>query len=66
MSEIEDSSWRGKPVVGLKDEVKEYMHERNDRGGVFKQARKECMNRERWRLFSPWGMFLEGMRRQIL
>ena len=39
---------RGRPVVRLK----EYMHEIvADRGRGVKQARNECMNRERWRLF---------------
>ena len=42
---------RRRPVVRWKDRVKEYMHERvADREGI-ELARKECLDRERWRLF---------------
>ena len=35
-----------------KDKVKEYMHERvADRGGGLEQARRECVDKKRWRLF---------------
>ena len=49
MSDIECCRRRGRPVVGWKDRVKEYMHERGaDRGGGIELARKECLDRERW------------------
>ena len=35
---------------------------KEDRGGGIEQARRECVDRERWRL-SPSGTFLEGTRR---
>ena len=47
MSEIA-SRRRGRPVVRWK----EYMHERvADRGGGIELARRECVDREKWRLF---------------
>ena len=43
---------RGSPVKRWKDQVKEYMHERGDDKKVgLLQARKKCVDRERWRLF---------------
>ena len=51
MIEIEELRGRGRPVVRWNDKVKEYMHERSaDRGGGLEQARKECVDRETWRL----------------
>ena len=51
VSETESPRRRGRLVVRWKDKVKEYMHQRvADRGGL-EQAKIECMNRERWRLF---------------
>ncbi len=42
---------RGKSV-GWRDRVKEYMCGRDaTRGGGLDQARRECLDRERWRLF---------------
>ena len=39
-------------IVGWKDRVKEYMHGRGaDIGGGFEEARRECIDRKRWRLF---------------
>ncbi len=51
MSESVGSNCRGKPS-GRRDRVKEYMCERGaTRGGRLDQARRECLDRERWRLF---------------
>ena len=34
--------------------MKEYMHKRGaDREGGFEQARRECLDKEKWRLFCP-------------
>ncbi len=52
VSEIEGSSRRGRPLGRWKDRVKEYMCDRGAcRGGQIEQARKECLDREGWRLF---------------
>ena len=54
-----------------KDIEKDYMHERFvDRGRWIEQARRECVDRERWEALqpspSPQRMFLERTRRQRL
>ena len=51
VSEIEDPRRRGRPVIRRKDKVKEYMHERDANRRGIEQARMECVDRERWRLF---------------
>ena len=55
MGEIEDLNRRRRPVVRLKVmkvRVKEYMHETGaGRGEGFEQAKMECVDKERWRLF---------------
>ena len=51
MSEIKDSKRIARLIVRWKDRVKKYMHERGvDREEGLEQVRKECMDRERWRL----------------
>ncbi len=59
VSEIEDPGRRGKPLGRWKDGVKKYMSERGaTRGDGLEQAGRECLDRERWRLFShghPFG-----------
>ncbi len=52
-SETECStSPRGRPLGRRKDKVEEYMSERGGtRGGGLEQIRRECLNRERCRLF---------------
>ncbi len=62
-------SSRGKPPGRWRNRVKEYMCEEGaTRGGGLDQARRECLDRERWRLFLLWpllwGTSLEGVRRQ--
>ena len=52
VSESECPRRRGRLVVRWKDRVKEYMHETvADRGGGIELARRECVDRVRWRLF---------------
>ncbi len=41
---------RGRPVVRWRDRVKEYKCERGASRGL-DQARRECLDRERWTLF---------------
>ncbi len=52
MSETEGGNVRGRPPVKLRDRVQEYVRERG--GGSLRnleQARGECLDRERWKLF---------------
>ncbi len=43
---------RGRPLGKYKDRVKEYVCERAaTRGGGVDQARRECLDRKRWKLF---------------
>ncbi len=52
MSETVGPSSRGRPPGRWRERVKEYMCERGtSREGVLDQARKECLDRERWGLF---------------
>ncbi len=61
MGESVGLSSEGRPVGRWRDRVKEYMCERGAIG-VLDQARRECLGRERWRLFccghsfgnTPW------------
>ena len=50
VSELEGSNQRGRPLGRWKDKVKKC--ERGDsRGGGPDRAKKDCLDRERWRLF---------------
>ncbi len=52
MSETKGPSRRGRPLGRWNDRVKEYMSERGaTRRGGLEQARRECLDKERWRLF---------------
>ncbi len=52
MSEIKGLSRRKRPLGRWKDRVKEYMSERGaTRGGGLEQARRKCLDREKWRFF---------------
>ncbi len=52
MSESVGPSSRGRPPGRWRDRVKEHMYERGaTRGGGLGQARRECLDRERWKLF---------------
>ncbi len=48
-SSVEDPQWRGRPLGRWEDTVKEYVSEREVRGNGLEWARRECMERERWR-----------------
>ncbi len=58
----------GRPLGRRKDRVKEYMCESGATREWLDQAVRECLDRERWRLFCHGhlygGMFLEGVRCQ--
>ncbi len=66
LSSIEGSSRRGRPHGRLENWVKEYLSESGVRGNGLKWARRECMDRKRWRSFccgNPLGgTLLEGVR----
>ncbi len=49
LSRVERTNRRGTPLVRWKDRVKEYVSERGVRGNGLEWARRECMDRERWR-----------------
>ncbi len=52
MSEIEGRNVRGRPPVKWRDRVQEYVRERGERSlRNLEQARRECQDRERWKLF---------------
>ncbi len=52
VSEIVGPDSRGRSLGRWRDRVKEYMCERvTTRRGGFQQARRACLDRERWRLF---------------
>ncbi len=48
-SSVESSNRRGMPLGRREDKVKEYVGERGARGNGLEWARRECMDRERWR-----------------
>ncbi len=67
MSSVEGPNRRGRPTGRWEDRVKEYVSERGVRGNGLEWARRECMDRERWRSIChghPLGeTLLEGARR---
>ncbi len=51
-SELESPNRRERPLARLKDRVEEYLGESGINGrGVLEAARRECGDRERWRLY---------------
>ncbi len=52
MSEIEGGNVRGRSPVKWRDRVQEYVRERGERSlRNLEEARRECQDRERWKLF---------------
>ncbi len=52
MSESVGPNSRGRPPGRWRDRVKEYRCERGaTRGGRLNQAKRKCLDREKWRLF---------------
>ncbi len=49
LSSVKGTNSRGRPLGRWKDKVKEYVSERGVRGHGLEWARRECMDRERWR-----------------
>ncbi len=49
LGSVEGTNRRGRPLGRWEDRVKEYVSERGVRGNGLEWARRECMDRERWR-----------------
>ncbi len=49
LGSVEGMNRRGRPLGRWEDRVKEYVSERGVRGKGLEWARRECMDRERWR-----------------
>ncbi len=49
LGSVEGMNRRGRPLGRWKDRVKEYVSERGVRGNGLEWARRECVDRERWR-----------------
>ncbi len=63
VSEIEGRNARKQPPVKWRDRVQEYVKERDERScRNTEQARRECLDRERWKLFC-YGHSLVGVLR---
>ncbi len=67
-SSVEGSNRRERPLGSWEDKVKEYVSERGARGNGLEWARKECIDRKRWRSVClghpPMGTLPEGARRR--
>ncbi len=61
LSSVAGPNRRGRPLGRWEDRVKEYVSERGVRGNGLEWARRECMDKERWRSICrghpPWGHF---------
>ncbi len=49
MSSAESPNRRGRPLGGSEDRVKKYMSQRGVRGNGLEWARRDCMDRKKWR-----------------
>ncbi len=49
LSRVEGTNRRGRPLVRWEDRVREYVNERGVKGNALDWARRECIDRERWR-----------------
>ncbi len=65
VSEIEGGNVRGRPPVKWRDRVQEYVQERGE-GSLrnLEQARRECRDRERWKLFCRGHLLVGAPRRR--
>ncbi len=61
LGSVEGTNRRGRPLGRWEDRIKEYVSERGVRGNGLEWAKRECMDRERWRSVCrghpPWGRF---------
>ncbi len=49
LGSVEGTNRRGRPLSRWEDRVKEYVSERGVKGNGLVWARRECIDRERWR-----------------
>ncbi len=63
LSSVEGPNRRERPLERWEDRVKEYVSERDVRGNGLEWARRECLDRERWRSVCH-GHPLEGYSRR--
>ncbi len=49
LSRVEGTNRRGRPLARWEDRVQEYVKERGVRENALNWARRECMDRERWK-----------------
>ncbi len=49
LGSVEGTNRRGRPLGRWENRVKEYMSERGVKGNGLEWARRECIDRERWR-----------------
>ncbi len=59
LNSVEGTNRRGKPLVRWENRVREYVNERGMRGNALDWARRECMDRERWKSISPYPSWRE-------
>ncbi len=64
LSSVEGTNRRGRPLGRWEDKVKEYVSERGVRENGFEWARRECMDRERWRVVCRGHPLGECVRRE--
>ncbi len=50
LSSVESTNRRGRPIGRWEDRVRKYVSEIGVRGNAMEWARRECIDRERWRL----------------
>ncbi len=49
LSSVEGTNRRERPLVRWEDRMREYVNERGVRGNALDWARRECIDRERWK-----------------
>ncbi len=64
MGSVEGTNRRGRPLGRWEDRVKEYVSEWGVRGNGLEWARRQCMDRERWRSLCSGHTLGERFRRE--
>ncbi len=63
-SSVEGTNRKGRPLGRWEGRVREYVSERGVTGNGLERARRECVDRERWRSFCRGHTFPETVRRR--